>query len=131
MRLPPPRATSATAARRATLLVLALVMGGCASWTQTEMTPQQIFAVERPEKVRVTTNDGTTTTLQQPRLLGNVLAGFEDGCMEDFGAISGRCEEMGVPIFEIESMEVLERGPLGQFAVAIVGLSVVWLLVNR
>jgi hypothetical protein len=108
------------------------VTGGCASWRAVDTSPQEAFAGGRPEKVRVTTEDGVQTVLLQPRLLGNVLAGVpDDGCRETLGFEADRCSETGIALHEIQALEVQERGPIGQVALAAVALGVVWLLVNR
>jgi hypothetical protein len=80
----------------------------------------------------VTTEDGTQTVLLQPRLLGNVLAGVpDDGCREALGFEADRCEETGIAVHEIQTLDVGERGPIGQVALAVVALGGVRLLVNR
>lgn len=127
-----PRARRRSPARSPFLVLAILSTGGCASWRTVDTTPQEALAGSRHDKVRVTTEDGAQTVLMQPRLLGNVLAGVpDDGCREALGFEADRCEETGIAIYEIRSLEVQERGAIGQVALAAVALGVVWLLVNR
>ena len=127
----PSRARIEPVLRAATCLLLAALLGGCTAWRVADPNPQVAFADARPDKVRVTTSDGTQTVLRQPRVLGSVLAGLEDSCVARFGTDTDDCQETGIAIFEIETLEVQERPALGQVALAVAALGVVWLLVNR
>lgn len=126
----PFRASSRAFGRVAILLLLS-VFAGCASWRIAEEDPRTALGDDPPEKVRITTADGTQTVLRRPRVLGEVLAGFEDGCVARFGTDTADCEETGVAIFEIETLEIQEQRHVGQVVVAGAALGVVWLLVNR
>ena len=123
-------ATGGNALRAATCLFLVSVMTGCASWHVVDQSPQQVFASERPDRVRVTTNDGAQTVLRQPRVLGDVLAGFDDTCFGEFG-LDVNCEERGIAVFEIAVLEVRRRGLAAIVLPAVGGLLGVWLLANR
>lgn len=122
---------STRAGRAALLLALTVLVGGCASWHATEQTPQQVFAGERPTKVRVTTTDGEQTVLAQPRVLGEVLAGYDDECASSLGIDTGRCEEVGIAVFEISVFELRRRGAVAIILPGLGGLLAVWLLANR
>lgn len=127
----PARARTRPLLRTALCLLLSALLGGCATWRVADSDPQIALADVRPEKVRVTTSDGAQTVLRQPRILGNVLAGLEDGCVARFGTDTDDCQETGIAIFEIERLEVQERRAIGQVALAAVALGALWLLVNR
>lgn len=118
-------------ARAAVCVAVALAAQGCASWKATDLTPQQVFAGEHPSKIRVTTDDGAQLVLARPRVLGNVVAGFEDECLRAHGNGSSECEEVGVPVFEISLFEVYRRGAAAYVLPAVAGLSLAWLLANR
>lgn len=127
----PARARTGPLLRAAACGLLSLAVGACASWRVTDPNPQVALSGARPEKLRVTTRDGAQTVLRGPRVLGNVLAGRDDECLDRFGTDTDECQETGIAIFEIEQLEVLERRAVGQVAVAAVALGLVWLLVNR
>ena len=112
---------------------MASVVGstGCASWKTAEGSPYQVFADERPGKVRLTTSDGTLTVLERPRILGEVVAGFDNECIERFGRLSNQCPEVGFAVFDISVFEVQRRGALAIVLPAVGGLGLAWLLANR
>ena len=112
-------------------VALATAAAGCATWRVTDEGPEQVMSERRPDQVRVTTTAGEQSVLSQPRVLGSVLAGFDAECLERFGEDTGQCEETGIAIFEIASLEVRERGSVSNIVIAGVALGVVWLLANR
>ena len=119
-------------ARRAAIcLLLSATMAGCASWRVADRSPQEVFAAEHPTRVRVTTNDGEQTVLRRPRVLGDVLAGFDDACLSTPGFSYEACQETGIPVFEIAVLELRERGLAVIILPAVAGLLGVWLLANR
>jgi len=117
--------------RIAGLLAVVVLAPGCATWHATDQTPREVVATNRPQKVRVTTGDGATTVLQRPRVLGEVLAGFEESCVSRWGFNETRCPETGVPVFEISTLEVHRRGIGSLLLPAAGGLLTAWLLANR
>lgn len=125
------RSTALLVGRAVLFSALATLTTGCASWHLTEQTPQQVFAAERPSKIRVTTSDGGQTVLTRPRVLGDVVAGYDDECVKAFGINTGRCEEMGIAVFEISTFELHRRGPAAIIVPGLGGLLAVWLLANR
>jgi len=124
-------ASGRSALRAATCLFLATTVTGCASWHVVDQTPQQVFATERPNRVRVTTNDGEQTILRSPRVLGEVLAGYDETCLGNFGFDTSNCEEHGIPVFEIAVLEVRSLGLAAVILPGVGGLLAVWLLANR
>jgi hypothetical protein len=118
--------------RAVACLALVAFTTGCASWQATDLTPQQAFANgSRPPKVRVTTADGTRTVIERPRVLGGVLAGYEEQCARDFGLGSGQCEETGIAIFEIAVLEMYERGPALIILPGVAALALTAVLISR
>ncbi len=120
-----------TAHRTIACLGLVLACTACASWRPTDRTAQQVFAERQPDKVRVTTQEGDRTVLNRPRVLGNVLAGIDEACLERYDNDDRPCPEMGIAVFEIAVLELRERGPIQMLLPAAGGLLAVWLLVNR
>ena len=127
----PTRLSGRGARRVATCLLLSATMAGCASWQVADESPRQVFATERPTSVRVTTNDGEQTVLQRPRVLGDVLAGYDDACLNRPGFTYAACQETGIPVFEISVLELRKRGPAVIILPGVAGLLAVWLLANR
>ena len=125
------RSTLARIGRTALCIAAATTAGGCATWKATDQTPYQVFAAGHPSTVRVTTSDGERTVLRRPRILGEVIAGFEDGCMSEFRNDTRACDEMGFPVFDISVFEVRERGLGAILLPAAGGLLAVWLVANR
>lgn len=123
--------TSARKIRVAVCIACTTATAGCATWRVADEGPQQVVAVERPDEVRITTTAGEQSVLRQPRILGSVLAGVDAECLARFGTDSGRCEETGIALFEIASLEVRERSWVSNIVIAGIALGVVWLLVNR
>jgi len=105
--------------------LLTATSSGCASWHETDLSPQQVMRTERPPRVRVTTEDGAQTVLERPRVLGDVLAGFDNQCIEEFGRQSNQCPEVGIAVFDISLFEVQRRGPAQIFLPAIGALTLV------
>jgi hypothetical protein len=125
------KSTRVRKVRVAVCIGLATASAGCATWRVADEGPQQVVSTQRPDEVRVTTTAGEQSVLRQPRILGSVLAGFDAECLARFGSDTDRCEETGIALFEIASLEVKERGWHTNVIIAVVGLGVVWLLVNR
>lgn len=112
-------------------LLLAVSTAGCLSWHVVERPPREHLVETRPGKVRITKDDGTRQVIIGPRSLGDVLAGFDEECISEFGRASNQCPEIGVPFFEVSQMEVEQRGFALIYLPAVAGLLAVWLLLNR
>ena len=124
-------ASGRSALRAVTCFFLATFLTSCASWRAVDQSPEQLFASERPDRVRVTTNDGAQTVLRQPRVLGDVLAGYDETCLGSLGVNASGCEERGIAVFEISLLELRRRGPAALILPAVGALLAVWLLANR
>ena len=127
----PKRIPTRSLVRTLTSSLIVATTTGCASWHTTELTPQQVMAGERPPRVRVTTEDGALTVLERPRVLGDVLAGFDNACIQEFGRQSNQCPEVGIAVFEITHFEVQRRGPAQIFLPAIGALTLVAVFLFR
>lgn len=52
--------------RISTLLLSVLVLTGCQSWSQVDVSPQAFLTQESPDRVRVTRDDGEQLILEAP-----------------------------------------------------------------
>jgi hypothetical protein len=64
--------------RRVFILLAALSAAACVSWRHESVPQSGSRAAERlPSQVRVATADGRTTTVRDPRIIGDTLTGTE------------------------------------------------------
>ena len=57
------------------VLVLSLPLGACVTWQPVTTSPAQLMAEESPERVRITTRDGTLMTLEAPVIRAGAMVG--------------------------------------------------------
>jgi hypothetical protein len=97
-------------ARAAAVLCLAALASGCASWQVQDGTPTEVLQGRAIDKARITTSDGQQLVLRRPQVRGPVLQGWEDSCFETWGNNAPQCEAIGIPVFEISTVELEEHG---------------------
>ena len=57
------------------LVLVAWSSGACTHWKVQSAFPEQVVSVRRPQKVRVTRDDGSRIVLRQPEIVGDTLYG--------------------------------------------------------
>lgn len=111
------------APRTAAALVLLALLAGCKTWQSTAVSPERLIAAERPSSIRVTTSDGTTRTLPNPRVINDSIVSGTSGTG---GLVTS--SRLAVPRQEVRSVEVPRFSPRRTIvlAAAIAAVSIGW-----
>ncbi|MEM7414431.1 MAG: hypothetical protein AAF389_02975 [Gemmatimonadota bacterium] len=100
-------------ARLPLLLSLVLLLGGCVTWQPVTTSAADLLASEAPERVRVTTTDGSVMTLYAPA----IRAGAIVGTLSPGAALLD-----DITLLEVEQANVLRTIALTVPAAAVVGI---------
>jgi hypothetical protein len=94
-------------------IVLTVVVAGCQSWHQVDLTPPAIVSEDGPEEVRVGLRDGSNVILVQPEIAADSLRGDSDP------NFLGYSSEAAVALKDIRRVEV-KRFSVWRTAVGVV-----------
>lgn len=91
---------------RFAVLLLPLLLGGCVKWHPVPMSPQQLLAVEKPSRVRVTDAEGLRSVLTDPVIQGDSILGTDE-------AGTPRSAPLAEVFLEVQRLEVGKTIGLG------------------
>lgn len=100
-------------ARLPLLCSLLLLLGGCVTWQPVTTSAADLLTSEAPERVRVTTTDGSVMTLYAPA----IRAGAIVGTLSPGAALLD-----DITLLEVEQIDVLRTIALTVPAAAVVGI---------
>lgn len=114
---------SVWAGRLALTVLSAGLLAGCKTWQATTLSPERLIAEERPSSVRVTTADGVTITLRDPRVVNDSIVSQTSGARTSLAG-----SRPGVEHRNVSSLEVARFSPgrTIMLASAIAAISVGW-----
>lgn len=102
------------------LAVVVLLVGGCAHWQTEAASPEEILADE-PERIMVTTKDGSTVFLAAPTHTGDTISGR---ALSARGKVDSTTR-VTVPLDHVSSIATWypgEKGIAYGFGIALIGL---------